>query len=156
MLPDASASHRFAEVSQYTQYNDSIFSITRCPNSRTAAKNSFPFQAGHCYPESGAPNFGGGRSTMSADLSETGTPQECYNYCLPDYDPADFCAAETAVNSYMGLALELDTYSSSGHRCMCNRPGGHTSLDFGWSRLERGDQGLIRAQANMRRTTTTT
>ena len=69
------------------------------------------FQAGRCYPQSGAPYIGTA-GAMSSDLLEAGTPQACYDHCTRNY-----------YSHYMGLDLEYNnSWSSSGHRCMCNYP----------------------------------
>ena len=95
----------------------------------------YTFQAGHCYPGSEAPFINTGGS-MGSDLAETGTPQECYAYCVGN-------------SAYMGLDLEpFDSYSSSGHRCMCTRPGGQTSFR---SRLKRGKTKVRFARRQTRR-----
>ena len=95
----------------------------------------YTFQAGHCYPGSEAPFINTGGS-MGSDLAETGTPQECYAYCVGN-------------SGYMGLDLEpLDSYSSSGHRCMCTRPGGQTSFR---SRLKRSETKVRFARRQTRR-----
>ena len=95
----------------------------------------YTFQAGHCYPGSEAPFINTGGS-MGSDLAETGTPQECYAYCVGN-------------SGYMGLDLEpFDSYSSSGHRCMCTRPGGQTSFR---SRLKRGKTKVRFARRQTRR-----
>ena len=69
------------------------------------------FQAGRCYPKSEAPYIGTA-GAMSSDLLEAGTPQACYDHCTRNY-----------YSHYMGLDLEYNnSWSSSGHRCMCNYP----------------------------------
>ena len=118
------------------------FLSSPAPTIAPTTGTGYIFQAGRCYPESGAPliNTGGGMANdVSDDFRETASPQLCYNYC----------AANTMGNHYMGLDLR----STGGQDCVCNRPGGHTIFNFGWSRLD--DQGSIRTQANQPRTTTT-
>ena len=64
----------------------------------TTTGTGYIFQAGRCYPESGAPliNTGGGMGGGD-DFRETASPQLCYNYC----------AANTMGNHYMGLDVEI-------------------------------------------------
>ena len=65
----------------------------------------FFFEAGRCYPQSGAPGINAG-AFVGAGLSDFETPQECYDYCA-------------GVPTYYGL--ELDRFHPRGHRCLCNR-----------------------------------
>ena len=68
----------------------------------------FFFEAGRCYPASGAPGINTEASVVSGGLSDFDfeTPQECYDYCA-------------GVPTYYGL--ELDRFHPRGPMCLCNR-----------------------------------
>jgi len=92
----------------------------------------FFFEAGRCYPQSGAPLINMGASWFP--ISDTGTPQECYDYCK-------------GTSGYMGLELRPADSSRSSNSCWCNRPSA--------SVRERQDQRSNRAQVNPLRKTIT-
>ena len=72
----------------------------------------FRYQAGRCYPLSGAPYLntgGGGMQGWPVNIYEEGSPQRCYDECVGDSD-------------YMGVELRLTSSSPTGHTCICNRP----------------------------------
>ena len=73
----------------------------------------FRYQAGRCYPRSGAPyiNTGGSMASWPVDVVGEGSPQECYAECVGN-------------SNYMGLDLEFTSSRPSGHECYCNRPRG--------------------------------
>ena len=91
--------------------DDSMRTFVCSTPARTA--QMFTFQEGRCYPQSEASYISTG-GTIETRISETGTPQECYDYC--------------ADNTYGGSALmgvdlrPTGGLSYSGQACMCNRP----------------------------------
>ena len=96
----------------------------------TTTTGPFTFQAGRCYPQSGAPEIRHTSGAMSVELMKAGTPQQCYDWCTDnsgvDGDHRDPWTGDPVY--YMGLELRhSDSSSYSGHSCMCNRPGGQTS-----------------------------
>ena len=105
-------------VSYTSQWENCLFAS----DDDVVAGTGYIFKAGRCYPQSQAPYIGTTGTMSSVELSETGTPQECYAYCVGNSD-------------YMGLDLWFGPWSSSGHKCMCNYPSVKSR--------ERGDQHSI-------------
>ena len=88
-----------AEISNYCDDFDTALLADACRKGVTAP-GEFTYQAGRCYPRSGASEI-----ITPEGWQFTGTPQECYDTCVGQSD-------------YMGLELyPLDS------TCVCNRPG---------------------------------
>ena len=83
----------------------------------TTTTGSFTFQAGRCYPQSEASviNTAG---TMNSGLAEGGSPKECYDWCVDNFND-DY---DDYIETFMGLELRLDAWGSSSRKCMCNHP----------------------------------
>ena len=89
----------------------------------------FFFEAGRCYPQSGAPLIETGGS-MDGSLYEGGSPKECYDWCVVNYNENDNWDAgfitHYDIKTFMGLDLRVASRSwdgSYGPECMCKSPG---------------------------------
>ena len=111
-------------------YNSVSFKPPGCTMPTTTTGTGYTFQAGRCYPQSEASVINTAGS-MGGGLMGAGSPKECYDWCVVNYNEYDNWDAGIIthydIKTFMGLDLRVASRSwdgSYGHECMCNRPGG--------------------------------